>query len=245
MKALPLIKLLRRASHSKYSKVILNNRMLMQCYSISADSDIGLHYSLFIPPTEEYEDEFYDKTVILNINEITVSYNTMHKILLEEKKERKAKAKDVKEECMFVENNNKTYLSFIGYIEDEIISSQKYYIENYPVSDTNQEVINCTEAYTSLIERIKPGGCCVILDGIKNGMFTRALHSIQVDFYKVKINGKTIKIPLIKSLLAGNKDLDSFYVSLQESTILDVYIYALQLSKKGITDTFFGYIQNF
>lgn len=241
MKIGPLITLLRRVSHSKYHILLLNNRMLMQCYSISEDSDIGLHYVLFIPPTDEYSDKFYDLKLLLKPTEIMDCYNTGHKILLATKKELKLKTKDVCEEFTFVDGE----IKFLFYAQDKIIDTEKYTVPQYPLSETNPIIENCIETYYNMINRIKPGGCCVIMDGLRNGMFQCALDAVQINFYRIKINGKNVRIPLIKSLLSGNKSLDSFYVSIQESTINDVYIYALQLTKKGLTDTYFGYIQNF
>ena len=48
MKLKPFIELLRRATKSKYTKFLMRDRMIMGCYSVDDDSDIGLHYILYM-----------------------------------------------------------------------------------------------------------------------------------------------------------------------------------------------------
>ena len=69
----------------------------MGCYSIDDDSDIGLHYILYIPEAEAYNDPFYDMTAILDVKEILTLYARGHTGLVEAKKKVKAKPKDVSE----------------------------------------------------------------------------------------------------------------------------------------------------
>ena len=72
MKLKPFIELLQRTTKSHYTKLLMKDRMLMGCYSIDDDSDIGLHYILYIPEAEAYNDPFYDMTAILDVKEIVV-----------------------------------------------------------------------------------------------------------------------------------------------------------------------------
>ena len=66
--------LIRRAKKSSFATVLLHNHMMIQCYDIKIDSDMGLHYVLHIPDTVEYIDPFYDGTMLLDINEILATY---------------------------------------------------------------------------------------------------------------------------------------------------------------------------
>ena len=70
LKLKPFIELLQRTTKSHYTKLLMKDRMLMGCYSIDDDSDIGLHYILYIPEAEAYNDPFYDMTAILDVKEI-------------------------------------------------------------------------------------------------------------------------------------------------------------------------------
>ena len=46
MQIKPFLDLMKRAQKSKYINFVMHSRMIMQCYDVSQDSDIGTHYIL-------------------------------------------------------------------------------------------------------------------------------------------------------------------------------------------------------
>ena len=84
--AVPFITLLRRATHSGFDSVIMNNRMFIQCYDLNIDSDIALNYMLFVPDTDDYASPFYDTQMILHPRKILDAYAVGHKYIEEKRK---------------------------------------------------------------------------------------------------------------------------------------------------------------
>lgn len=240
MELKPFIELLRRAAKSKFKDVLMNNRMLLQCYSIEEDGSIGMHYVLFIP--DSYQDDFYDRTIYLDIKDIMSIYKTGHDILSDYKKEHKLKTKDCREEFSFHMNDkNEEELIFHFIAEDKII-----YVMKYPLNDhVQQKIERIISTYQSMLDRVRVGGFAATFDGIRYYMYERASNTPDIDYYKIKINGEKIKLPLFKSLLAGINNPDQFLVSIVETVYPGIYQYTIQLSNKGITDQYIGYIQNF
>lgn len=244
MEAKPFIELLRRTIKSKYKEIVMINRMMMQCYNIDEDSDVGLHYILHIPETEDYEDPFYDEAMLIVPADIITLYNEGHSVLLEKKKETGAKPKEVREELVFKKSGNHATIKFIFIAHDEIVDTKSYKFQ-YPISNTSKVVDNLVETYQNILDRVKIGGSAIVLDGFKYGLFDLALNSTQIVFFKIKIGEKKIKVPLYKSMLLGQKTFDNFFISVQETTLPAVYLYTIQFIRKEITEEFIGYIQNF
>lgn len=240
----PFIELMTRATHCKFKRVFMVNHLILQCYTVDIDSDIGLHYILAIPPTDQYNSPFYDELIELEPSAVTKVYNTGHKELLEKKKEKNAKPKEVKEEMVVQYKERRLEIKFMYYVKDALIFTTTY-TEPYPVDNTRAEVENCVNTIMTTAERIKPGGSCVIIDGLRTGLFDRTMNSIQVYYHVIRINGEKIRIPLIRSMFLGSKSFDSFYLSVQETILKGIYLYSIQLTRKSITEQFFGYIQNF
>ena len=86
--AVPFISILRRASHCKFPELVMANRLLMQCYTIDVDSDVGFHYVLHIPDENKYADGFYDEFMLIRPAEVIGCYNTGHRILAEKRRAR-------------------------------------------------------------------------------------------------------------------------------------------------------------
>lgn len=240
----PLITILRRSLKSQYKTFLLNNRMLMQCYTIDEDDDIGFHYILHIPDTEEYTDPFYDETLILEPKEILARYTVGHRALLEKKREVKAKPKEVKEELHFKISGHTARLKFLFYVQDELVDTQLYETP-YPVSSIDPTVETIGKTYYDMISRIKAGGIGVAFDGSKYNLYEQAMKYPEIYFFKVKLRDTKIRIPIYKSMFVGLKDWTEFFISIQETKLPGIYVYAVHFTAKGITEQFIGYIQNF
>lgn len=240
----PFIVLMRRVLKCKYDKVILKNRLIMQCYDIDIDSDIGMHYVLPIPNNELYKSDFYNQYIIFSPKDILNIYNDGHKVLLERKKDDKLKPKDVKEEIYFNIEKNKGVFKFIYYTLDKLLCQKVYYID-YPVNETLPIISNCIDTYNTIKTRIKPGGLGIIINGKENNLIQIAQESSDIYYFKISLNNEKIKVPIIKSMFLGNKNWDEFYMSIQETTIKNIYLFCYQLTNNEISEEYFGYIQNF
>lgn len=238
------VALLRRALKSHYTEFLLNNRMLVQCYSIDEDSDIGLHYILHIPSTEEYSDSFYDETLLLDAKTLSTLYSDGHKEYLSKKKESGAKAKECHEEVMFVKYKHSSKIKYLYYVQDSLITTRELEIP-YPINENDHQVENILSTITNIATRIRPNGYGIAFDAGQMNLYQTALDSEEIYYLKIKCNGRKIKIPMFKSLFAGNKEWREFFISVQETTIPMVYVYAVQFTTKGLTDQYVGYIQNF
>ena len=240
----PFIELLRRAVKSKYTKFLMKDRMIMGCYSVDEDSDIGLHYILYIPEADAYDDPFYNMTVILEPKELIAMYTTGHAKLLEVKKKVKAKPKDVKEELHVRETSHGLRLSMNFSCCDEVVDTQVIIIP-YPVSSQSPIVENICNTYNRMLQTINIGGIGVAFDASRYNLYNIAVNSPQIYFFKVNIRGEKVRIPIFKSMLQGISDPDEFYILVEQTTTPYLWIYAVQLTAKGLTEQYIGYIQNF
>lgn len=89
LSAVPFVELLKRSTKSKFDTIVMVNRIIMQCYNIDIDSDVGMNYLLYVPNTEEYSSSFYDELLVLEPRAIIDIYAAGHKILLEEKRNKR------------------------------------------------------------------------------------------------------------------------------------------------------------
>ena len=239
------IAIMRRATHSRFSTVLMHNRMLLQCYNLDIDSDVGFHYILHIPDPDEYESEFYNETIMLTPSEVLAAYNGGHKLLGEKKKEAGAKAKEANEELYFSVKKDHAELKFLFYLKDELVTSEMCEIK-YPIDMTSVDVENIQHSYDQILSRIKPGGACLVFDGLRYGLQEKAYECSEIYYFIVKYGKKKIRVPLIRSMFGGIKEVDRFLISIQESSLGDdIFIYALQFMKKGIVEQFWGYLLNY
>lgn len=236
--------LIRRAKKSSFATVLLHNHMMIQCYDIKIDSDMGLHYVLHIPDTVEYIDSFYDGTMLLDINEILATYKEGHDQLLAKKKELKLKPKEVKEFFDFKVKNGVGTIKMQFVAQDELVCTTSYRTE-YPLSETSPERTNIENTFSNILHRIKIGGVGIGIDAIKRGLLYRSTHNAQITHAKVSFGGHKVKIPLYKSMVHGSNNPDECFISIQETTMKDIYLYTIQIEKNGIVDQYIGYIQNF
>lgn len=236
--------MMRRATHSGFKELVMTNHMLIQCYNISIDSEVGFHYAMAIPFTEIYDNSFYDEVLVLHPSKILAVYNTGHKELEAKRKMVQAKPKEAREELFFQVRKGYGELKFLYYLKDELLSTAVYRTP-YPVDTTSQTVENCVKTYEDLIHRIKPGGFCLVFNGNRMGLQERVMECPEVYYYTAKYRDKKIRIPLARSMFLGIKEVDQLFISVQESMLPDIYIYAIQLTKRGISETFFGYLLNY
>lgn len=239
----PFIELMKRASKCRFDNVLLNNRMLMQCYDIAIDSDVGMHYILHIPDTEDYSDPLYDETMILYPRQILNAYNEGHKLLNEKKKKVGAKPKEVKEEMYFRVEKNRATFKFVYYVKDEIVTTTSCRIK-YTLDAHNPIVENIVTTYENIMMRLKVGGHCVILNGIKQGVLSIALNAESIAYFIVKIRGIKVRIPLYKSMFL-NSSYDQVFFSIQETELDMVYLLTIQCERDGLTEQLICYVQNF
>lgn len=240
----PFIALMRRAVKSQYKTLFLSNRMLMQCYNIDHDSDVGLHYILPIPPTEEYQSEFYDLFIELSPKAILDTYNEGHKYLLEKKKEGALKPKDLSEELYASDQKNGTLeLKFLYYAKGEVCCIKEYAVR-YPVDPTNVDAENCANTYAAMWDRVKYGGKCVLIDCIRTGIIRRTMDTAEIYFHVIKMGGTHIRIPLMRSIFLNTSKWNRAILSIQETELDNVYLMGLELMKDDIIEVFSGYIQN-
>lgn len=234
------ITLLKRTTKSKYKQLVMCNRMIMQCYNIDVDSDVGLHYVLPIPDTEEYTDTFYDNTLYLDVPKILAAYSEHHKFAEVYRKTQKLKPKDLVEEVYFTEG----CLGFTYRIGDEYYGSTT--LQTIVPDDMHPDVMNITKHYNMLLQRIKTGGICMDIDGTKLGLQEKASNASEIYFYTMKYMDQTIRVPLYKSMFLGIRELDDFHFTVQETMISkDIFICTFRLRKSGIEEVFWGYIVNY
>lgn len=241
----PFLDLMRRATKCKFKSVFMVNHLLIQCYTVDIDSDIGFHYICPIPKNNPaYEDSFYDCLVELRPSDILKTYNVGHKILLNFKKENKLKPKDVYEEMYVQRKEDALEIKFLFYQQEHLLTTHSY-LTPYPIDQTEPTAENCVKTLEAMADRIKPGGSCVILDGLRLGLLQRTLESVQIYHHVIKINGTKVRLPLAKSMFLGNKQFDQFLITVQETVMDDIYLYTIALTRKGITECFVGYLQNY
>lgn len=240
----PFIELMKRAMRSRYKSVFMMNRMLMQCYSIAEDGDVGLHYILPFPDTEDYQDEFYDSELLLVPREIINAYGVGHKTADDKRKELKLKPKELVEEfCLRPASDSRYSIKFMYYVQGELITTVEHKVQ--AIDDTSLSAMNLTNTYTRLLERVKLGGIGLTFDGIAENLQNRIYNCPEIYFYRARVNKKVIRIPFSKSTFIGMTKLDKFSFTIQESELDDIYVYSVILGKGGIEEIFWGYILNY
>ena len=237
----PFLNMLRRATHCGFPTVIMNNRMLMQCYNLDIDSDVGLHYIMHIPDDYDPLTDFYDRTMVLNPREILKAYGTGHKELDTIRKEKKMMPKSTTEQLEFHEHKHHLDLEFHFYLAGEEITTTTVTVIS-PFDVNSPEIENCTKTYDTLMSRIKRGGACLAFDGLRLGLQPRIVECPEVYRYQVKYGGKRVSVPFTKSMFLGIKDPDKFLFSIQETLMDDIYVLSISLEKKGLTEQFWGYV---
>ena len=235
-----LMDLLARVSHSGFKTVVLNNRMLMQCYDVSNDSDQGFHYALHIPDNPIYEDEFFDETLLLVTNDIRTTYRDGHKEIEEMRKERKMKPRAVVEECYYIKKSNGRSLKFLFYL-DGTLRFKKVVDLPWPFDETDQRADIVANAYTNCLKRLRIGGTCMTVDGLELRIPDRVYYGNGIYRLKLEFGKKEFVLPITRTLLLGIKKFDSLKITVQETNLDDIYVFAISILTNGICETLWGY----
>ena len=183
-------------------------------------------------------------TLIIEPKELLAMYTRGHAGLLEAKKKVKAKPKDVKEELHIRETSDGLRLCMMFTCCDEVIGTEVINLE-YPVSSQSPVVENICTTYQRMLEYINAGGVGIAFDANRYNLYQIAVKSPQIYFFKIDIRGERIKIPIYKSMLQSMSDPDEFYLLVEQTCIDHLWVYAIQLTNKGLTEQYIGYIQNF
>lgn len=237
----PFLALMRRATRCGYPELILNNRMLMQCYDLGVDSDVGLHYIMHIPDEYDPLTDFYDRFLILNPRAILKAYSTGKKTMDTERKEKGLKPKACTEELEYHEHKHHLELEFRFFMAGDEVAVESLKIP-YPISENDPLVENCATTYNTLASRIKAGGACLAFDGGRMGLQPLILDCPEIYRYRVKYGGKKLFIPFTRSMFLGIKEFDRFLFSVQETLMDEIYVFSVSLEKKGLIEQFWGYL---
>lgn len=127
---------------------------------------------------------------------------------------------------------------------DEVLGTEVIALE-YPVSSQSPIVENICNTYQRMLEYINVGGIGIAFDASRYNLYQIAINAPQIYFFKIDIRGERIKVPIYKSMLQGISDPYEFYILLEQTDIDHLWIYAIQLTNKGLTEQYIGYIQNF
>lgn len=239
------IDLLKRAIKSGYGEhAILHERMLLSCYDPDEDGSIGFHYVQHIPKTDDYDDPFYKLTLSISPNKIVEVYNTHTSDLTELRKSKSLKPKDAKILLRYVIKDSYIQLTFEYMLENNIEYSSSVAIP-YPVDMNSYEIELLIRTYDTLLNRIDLDYPAIVIDGIRSGLVEKALGTVRVYYLPLKIWDMKIRIPLIRSMLNGNKKFDVFKITVRKTTLKDIFMYSIHYEMKGFTEEFIGYIQNF
>ena len=239
LKIKQFLRILRRATRCGFPSVIVNNHMLMQCYNLDIDSEVGLQYALHIP--DSMDEEFYETPMVLRPREILKVYSEGHKDMELDRKEQGLKPSASSESLEYIVHKHHIELIFHFILAGEEHSTRTYKIDTRAEASAI-DIENCARSYNTLVDRIKPGGTCLLFDGGYMGLQQRIADSPEIYHYRVKIHGQRVDVPFTKSMFLGIKTVDKFYFSLQESNMDGIYIFSISLEKQDIVEQFWGYV---
>lgn len=218
--------------------------MIMQCYTVDIDEDIGFHYILHIPDTVDYAGPLYDETILVTPAEILALYKTGHDIFLEKKKMTKAKPKEVREELDLKYTSHSLQIKMQFIVQDELVSTQVY-TTPYPVNPIDRNIETIINTYTTMVKSIKIGGYGVIVDGMKSGLYDRAMNSPQIVLHEVSLgHNQSVYVPVYKSMFGAGK-CDEYVFSIQETELPHIFQYTVQITKKKLAEQWIGYVIEF
>lgn len=242
--AAPFITLLKRAVKSGYGNyLIMKDRMFINSYDPDSDSDHGYHYMLLIPQTEEFADEFYDTTMMINPTVIVSAYEERLSELTELRKNRKLRPKDAIVHMSYKHTDGYLKLIFEYQLVDEVVDTSSVCIKDMQSVDSKVELM--VHTFNVLSDRIDYEYPTICIDGLRSGFVDKALASVRVCYVDLKLGGIAIKLPLIRSMLNGNKTFEKFDVLINRTVMKNIYTYTINYIAKGVEEIFLGYIQNF
>lgn len=258
------------SSGASYKNMLLKDHMALNCYNLDVDSNIGMHSIIYAPENEpdfydgpvllehgevleiiklgqkllkEKRDEkklapkcaateaSYRRTdtgielklsfVLYDIRKVQ---DTIYKIRAPKGPGKKGKITEKK--------RNRIVNAGELYRHDEIINLP--YVDEY-----NETVSNILTTYKTMIDRVEKKPC--VIDALEEGVYDKVCEAAELYFYPVTVRGKDIKIPLIKSIFRGLTKLDEFYITVCETNLQNVYMFALYFKAKGIAEQHSGY----
>ena len=258
------------SSGASYPNMLLRDRMALNCYNLDIDSSIGMHSVIYVPEDEpdfydgpvllehgaildliklgqkkmkEKRDELHlapkcaavetkyrriDEGIELKIsfvlNDVRKVQDTIYKIRVPKGPGKKGKITE--------KTRNRIVNAGELYREDKVIKIP--YVDEY-----NDTVANILTTYKRMIDRVEKKPC--VIDGIKEEIYEKVCESPEIYYYPVTIRGKDVEIPLIKSIFHGLTKLDEFFISVCETNLNDIYLFALYFKSKGIAEHHIGY----
>lgn len=236
--------LLKRVSHSGYKNVLIHDHMLMNCYNIEEDDDIGMHYVLHVPDTEMYQSPFYNLDIILDTEQIAEATKTVYKEFEAHRKKQKIRPKEAKIIGRYDFYQGYMLLSIEYILKDEVWKTVDIEIP-YPVREDNSILSNIISAYNTLLERIDLDYPATVINGLTRDIWTDTMNSIRVFYYPVEIDGKTIRLPFMKSFFRTLRKCEQFDVSVQKTYIPGVYLVVHTIGAKNLTEQFIMYVEDF
>lgn len=264
--------LLRRFPTSAYPVLFVHSHMLMNCYTVDIDSDVGSHSIVYVP--EDYPD-FWDGPFLIRPADILTKIREGQKKLKEyrDKYNLPSKAQEVILEYEKSDTGiTLTYNFIVNKIEkvavteysfkmfkskknqvvektkekqmvtDELIRYTETDFIPY-VDETNLTVENIIKTYDQMVDRMV--GEPVTLDLLSTGLYDIVCSNTAFYYHPVEVNGNQIHIPLIKSLFRRVNDPDELKISISETSLTGVYVYVIYILNKGIAEESISYFQSF
>lgn len=258
------------ASGAAYPNMLLHDHMAMNCYDLDQDSDIGMHAVIHLP--DDYPD-FYNGPVIITPKTILDILRDGEKLARETRAKFELPPKcqhtdityektdtgikltfnfciDDMKKVEYTEYSFKRYKTKIGKViektKSKMVNTGNVYHKSEEiflpyVNEDNPIVANILTTYETMLDRTfsEP----VIINGLEDGLFDDVCNAPGIYYHPVTVNGKEITIPLIKSIFRGINKLDEFYISVNETTLPNIYLCMLQFTSKGLTEQYSAYVQ--
>lgn len=241
-----LVNMLKRAKHSEFKDLLIHDNMMMNCYNVEIDSDVGFHYNLHVPFITEEDYAFYDTDIIININKLLEEAQHFSKELLEDRKKLGLKPKDADIIAIWEIESGTMTVTFKFRILEETKYTSKYETE-CPANGTNAIISNILTTYTNIINRIDLSAVSTTVNVMLSDILQRVEDSVRTYYLMVPVNGKNVRVPLMKSFFRGvsGSKFEKFYLNIAPTTINKVYLYTISFTLKDVTEQFVGYIQDY
>ena len=251
-----LMELSKRAIKSGYKEFLVHNRMIMACYDISTDSDQGMHYILHVP--DDYAD-LYDKTFLLNLNDLNAKAKESKNRIDEIRNEKKLPPRAVEGELKYWSDDTTVYIdvSYTLYnmephpetrrkalVKGARLANLGFTLECKIVDDTHQTVANILNSYGKIIARTN-GETMVMFDGLENHLLDRVKDYPRVFYCTVKLNGETIQVPFLRSFFRNISKFDRMIFGITATKLKGIALFTMTYESKGLVDQYISYIQNF
>lgn len=252
-----LLDISRRMSKSGYGTLLCHNRMMLGCYNVSFDSDIGMHYICHIP--DEYED-LYDGHFIWDNQKFLSEYARSRKVADEFRKKEGLPPKSMTNSASYVINDDLVVIDASVQVRemiqpdptkkkiipgDNVLMDIGFTLEcpTFSSADSNDDVENVLTTFNNLQDRMLDK--TVIVDGIDNGILDKIQEFPRVFYYNVELDGDKIRVPLLKSFFRGMTKFDRMMFGVTKTKLDNIAVYTMTFESKGLTDQYIAYIQNF